>query len=313
MFVSPVFTSKYGIRPETELRVHGGPLDGMIVHVVQLGPLRSKGINLNVDYENIYGRSIELKGGKFLVEYPMPKTGGDGDRFTGLLIGSSGAGKTRTCLTYIYNFRRMFPNTVKNPVYWISIAPCDSKKAKKLLGTSTVTVNPTTMEPIVTYRDPLMNTIRITRDSDFERYFLNPHTKLGIYEDDRNGNFYGNLSSALVVVDDVENIPEDRKVLLDNLLSCIMNLGRHTCTSLIWCRHELGGHTSLARKSLKEIKYIGIFNAGGNDIEKYNKNFLGNLKGLPKFVKANCNTHTMIYNRAPKFLLTDTGKAMILP
>lgn len=274
MFVSPKYAKSKKLPVCKRLMVLGGKLNGMVIDLIDTDHVPPDATT--IDYKNIFGSNLSFLDDKsrLLVMFPKATLGAHGDRNTILLIGASRAGKSTTCIDYVLLYRLIqYPNPKTHPVYWIS-RTCDDKRLTKLLGTPIRVEDPDTGLMTTRYLDGKIIFVDLRRDSDWDKYFVNPETKLSLYFDEYEGTTTGNLTNSLVVIDDASNLPIQKSKILDSLIRDIANLGRHTCTNLIWSRHEYSGYKHTERSSLSEFDLVYL----------YCKSEL-NMKQLAKFSK----------------------------
>ena len=307
MLVSPKYANKNKLRVANRVIVMGGKLHGMQICVVNEDHIPEK--DNKIDNENIFGCNLKIKDpdSRMLIMFPTANPGAHGKRNSMLLIGTAGAGKTTNCTDYALLYRLyQYPNPVTHPIYWISRI-CDDPRLNRLKGKS-ITIDNGEGEKIKRYIDSKMVYINILSDAVWDKYFVDPDTKLELYFDDTDESCRGNLTNSLVILDDVSGLDPKKSKILENLVRSISNLGRHACTNLIWSRHEYSGYKQSERSSLSEFNFVSIYYRNEMDMRQLNKfsSTILNLPALPDYAQAvgNESNYVTVCNSSPGFVLT---------
>lgn len=315
MFVSPKYAKANKLYVSKKIMVVGGKLNGMELDLVESDRIPPN--QCKIDYKNIYGSNLSFldEKSRLLVMFPKNKLGAHGRRNTILLIGSSGAGKSTTCIDYALLYRMVqFPNHVTHPIYWIS-RTCDDSRLDKLKGKALQITDPDTGETTTRYIDNKMIFVDLRRDSDWDRYFVNPETKLNLYFDEEQGITTGNLTNSLVIIDDASGLPSAKNKILDSLIKEIANLGRHTCTNLVWSRHEYSGYRHTERSSLAEFDLVYLYcksELNMKQIAKFSKDIL-NTPEIIEFARevSNYTRYVAVSTSVPAFIMTSREVVVI--
>lgn len=195
----------------------------------------------------------------------------------------SGSGKTYMASLIANAYKKMYP---KNNIVFISPIN-DNETLKKL-------------KPIH---------INILDKRKVAYNFINPDTKLRVINNPEESmeNQKSDFTNCLVIFDDLEGCVDEKiqKLIINELLDPLLSMGRHFCTSIIYCKHLLLDYKK-TRNILVEMDFLIVY---PNQSKRQIRNVLEKYLGFEKIQVnkiMNCkNRWVCIHAKYPNFVFTD--------
>lgn len=195
----------------------------------------------------------------------------DSQRDIIMVTGPSQAGKTTYCIKFAKEYRKMYPD---NNIVFITPNPPKESKIKGL-------------NPIV---------IDIGDEKIAEFNFVEKPMNVR------------DLADSLVIFDDLEGVPSYmQKIIRDDLLNPIMNIGRHLRISVINCRHIMTGGRDTQTSHL-ETNYLVFFpkHEKKSKLDYALRKYGGLNQDEIDYIYEQNSRYCIIYNRAPHFVMGET-------
>lgn len=241
-----------------------------------------KNIDSNSDIETDH---IDLLSSKYTFSFEFPKLNkGELKRSIWYIAGPSEAGKTTYAAELATNYRKYYP---KNKIVFIS------------------TVND---NPVMKKLKPIM--INIADERKAYMNLFDPETKLKVLEDDMETSMF---QSSLVIYDDLEGITDKHvlNAIQNDLITPMLNIGRHKNISVIFCKHLLLDYTK-TRNILVEMDYLTVYpSSSRRQIRNCLERYLGLEKDQVNKI-LNCGERSVtIHCKYPMFAFTKSSAWII--